>query len=521
MTGPTGYEQLGTAVSTLDILASIRPALTEVADFINGDGGPYARLAHDDEHTYPPAELGPLDKGVAETTTRLIAVAAGAILQRPVEEIQEATARGFIDRHLTGLLDEKRLTSLARDVLAAAEKVRSLSEFTSQIIPGLELESDEQQFALMRLLSRTVRLPKQLSKRTPEEREVDALQTLYIFNILDGERLATSVPVMEKLGEGEFDTFIARDMLREVAQQTENPVNGVAELQKLLRLANRLSTKPLPETITALAHTESLASWPEACKKLLDNRRAQYQQSLQESQAHQKAFIEDHDCVVVRDSTEADVKRAVIELKVALAKRQAVDSSVSMPQRLGARIIVEADKKRKRSATKQAQTVGNTATAAALSSEAEAEAEAEPQTRRKLTYLAPGGEAPEGTPEYEALFRDYLEAHIGQSGLEEDLLKIREYLRTVDLSAGLPRGVYKMKGVPRGGLARCGTRIPKVYQLKPAEAIDLSTKSEDGDKLRVLFALRNGTVGLLGISPKADIAKLERNIGLVGRNHRK
>jgi hypothetical protein len=506
------HERLAGITIVPDILATVRPILAEATAFINGDGtGPHTQKEYEDALKVRNLEVR-FDRVLDQAATRLLVTAAGVTLRRSVEDAQEPVVRRLYEEDLEGILDDRGLTYLTTSVLAVTEKVRSLRELTSKVIPELDVDDPRQQFELMKLLSKEAG---KSSRDSAETTEAASLQILYFFNILDGEHVAQAAPISEKLEAGEFDTFIAQEILQSVAQPTQELVgNSALHPSNFLRLSMRLTGKTLLETIEELADPENLALWPPDCKKALDLRRAQYLQRLGDSWSYVIDFMERHSTVVSHDNTEADVSQAAIDFKVALAKRLAVETSLSMPERIAARAIVESDKRRRRSRAEQAQTVGTTATGAAI-----AETKPEP---RKLTYITSNGEALEGSPEYEALFEDYLKAHVSKDGLKEDLAAIGEYLRTIDLSSGLPRGIKKMNGVPAGGLIRGGgPRIAKVYQLKPDEAVGLPTTSEEGHKLRVLFALRNGTVGLLGIETKGNIATLERNIGLRGRNNRK
>ncbi len=195
-----------------------------------------------------------------------------------------------------------------------------------------------------------------------------------------------------------------------------------------------------------------------------------------------------------------------------IAKAIMDNPSVPFHQRLGIeKEIAEVKKKRRRKAQPSPED--------ASIPPAESDSSDEKRQERKLVYIRPdGSEAPEDSDECQKIFKDYLDRHKGQQGLEEDLQNIQDYLKAMDLSKGLPRGLYSINN--GNSITRGDRAFPRIYQFKPADAVGLPAKSPQGRKIRVLLVMENGTIGSLGLGHRTDIVKLMKSFGVSGRPRR-
>jgi hypothetical protein len=495
-----------------DILVDVRPALEEAAAFINGEAkGTYTTQFCEEANGATP--LTPLPRDLSKGWVNrlwdmhqaLRLNTAGVVLQQPYvdAESEESYVKDLLGKYFDVNAYGGVLSYLPTAVLSTVEGVRSLSGFRDRVIAPLvaRTENPSYEFELMKLIAQPI--PE--LKHSPRDRELEALQLLYFFNPLNEESEASLPAVDTKLEDGEFDTLIARDILFEASYQTEHlDQDDPTELQRMLLLAARMTgqVQPTDDIITMLTDKGSLSLWPQECKKVLNLCRSQYALALREARSHAASIVSDGNCAV-RKNTEADVQTAADNLTLELATKRSQSGGLSMTERLEARSVARKVRRERRATLA---TVGSVATSATQ--------EVKTIEPRTVAYIKPDGTmASEDSSEYkENVLEGYLNKHRDQPNLEKDLRAAIDYLRTADFSAGLPRGIFKLRGginIQRGELC-----IPKIYELKPYVTIGLTMQSEQGHKLRILFALIKDTVGILGVDDRDQAAARQRSIGM-------
>jgi len=495
------------------VIDHLRPDLQVASSYIAGEVmGPFT-LASQECVGVRSVRTSRQGKGLLQHLIKLVDATAGvAINQTEIDAAdEEAYVNDLLRKHIGVGLDEEILSSLPLAVLSAMEVTRSLRQYSGIIIPQLRTETAPDQYELLKLLARPAVDPGSL-RATSQEREIDALQFVYFFNLLDGERSAPSPNVVEGLSSGEFDPYIAKDILETAAYAPESR-NGLAEVQKMVHLGMHLTDhEDMATVIEGLAHPKAHDHWPIPAKRALDTQHANYVHRLGENSSLIRSYLESNN-YIVSDSTEELLEKAANKLMLEIAKQRSVNTSLSMVQRMAARAVLESTKRRNlpRSTTPE---VGKAALTLVSTPEAQ------PKVPNKLVYVkSTGEEYPEGSPEFEDCFNDFLRQNLGRKGLKEDLESIKDFLKRLDLSAGLPRGVH----VPKGGrnIRRGTQRFSRIFELEVFKATNLPTSSERGEVLRAFFTMKSGTVYFLGVDDKDNFARLSRRAGIRGRAHSK
>jgi hypothetical protein len=509
---PSSFEGIRLGVASNSFLAEVQPVLEEVVTFISGDHpGPYAGQWDEVVAIIKESSIVRWDKNLWQTQQRLIGHTAGLILQESPNDGSgdEDRVQTLLTKHLDTGVPGEGLPYLPFGVMAALEVNRSLRGFADKVINPLNTGKPEDEFELMKLVARPALGPNPMSS----ELVARALQFVYFYNLLDGKRVAPSLALDTKLEAGEFDGFIARDMLRGVAETTEDHLqkNGIAALQKLLRLATRLTgqAEPSDDVIARLTDKDSLQSWPAECQRALDIRKEQYLRSLKEARTRVTLRINEENCLVPSNTTEANIDRFAAELIRAFAVRKSNDTAFRPQERLIAQRIATSMAKRRRLRAQAASESGSLMTSATIQEVSEREP-------RKLTYILPNGEmSPEGSPEYEALLNDFVDRHKGQAGLRDTLDGIVSFLKSLNLAVP-QRGIFKLDGAT--DIHRGQTVMPKVYEMRPFDVVGLRMNTMRSTALRVMFTVIDGNVAIIGLDEKPKIDALLRNIGIKGKH---
>jgi hypothetical protein len=107
----------------------------------------------------------------------------------------------------------------------------------------------------------------------------------------------------------------------------------------------------------------------------------------------------------------------------------------------------------------------------------------------------------EDSPQFARMISDFLDQHKGMNGLPEDIERILDYLRKIDLSNGQQQGLKRTR---KGNtlVQRNGHSVKEsLWEFKPSVAPGLSLRTNLGSRTRTLVTLIDGsTVGILGIT---------------------
>jgi hypothetical protein len=516
------YSRVGDPVSpdgtpSPDLLGEVRPVLGEAMQFItdefrNPDWAMPVTRQVQRWGKHITAQLKWPDN-MKRVFAGFVSVSAGLVAQEGGAGNETEFIDGLLHTHLGETAENAELAFIPEKILETAEAIRRLSGLSEAVIGSLRdtVTEDEEQFGLMKLLA----FHTPFSKSGPGSQEAQTLQILDTFASLGDEKAGMKTAVDSALGAGTLDSLIGEEILHDaVGENGMLDSRARREMRLLIGLGGHLLRESAESSVIArLVEPASLPLWPDAHKQLFDTRKSQYAQDMRDNYRRHAELLATYRCIHPKSTVE-EVSRSADNLILELAKLRSTDTDLHMSQRLGARATLVRMEKVKTRPEPSAEV----ASAAEPAPQERPEEVGTPQEPlRKLAYIKPdGSEAPEGSAECNDFFDDYLAKHRGQTGLAEDLERIKNYLRNEDFSAGIPRGIHTF-GASKQKLKR-GTRpLPKVYQLTPAEAVGLPTSSELGMKLRVLFVLNNDTVGLLGIGEKSRMRALQRKIGIPGR----
>jgi hypothetical protein len=525
----TGEPQIIDARPTLfelepapDFLAQIEPAVEHIRSFVHGGAGPYTKRIIAGEGKPTSKSVVWQKTPLKEASLRLISVMSGLIANRaaPLEE-QEAGVSAMIEAHIAhdSQVDPQDLPFLGLRAMASAERVRRLRELSADLSDTLGdvVREPRQQFELMKLLATEEPSTTPLNLR---QQQIGSLQIVYTFGNLDPE--STGAPYPDKaLTAGEFDSFIAEELLAEVVQSDESELKGGrADLRNQLELliaAFQPQSLSVEEAIAKLSDPETMQRWPESAKRELKQRVAQYGEALRTNRADDRKYLDSHQCIVP-SSSEEDVRRAADSVVHEIVTQRSANSKLSTRERIAAGAMRAERKRRTHRPRRRARDLGAAAMTGSQESESEGDEAAKPP-RRSLAFILPSGEhAPEGSEEHEAELYKYLEDHRDQQSLAADLAEVKEHLRDIDFSSGRPpRGVQKL---PVANAKRGGTELGKVYMLRVADAVNLSTQSAVGTELAVLFTQNKDAIGLIAVAEKDQMSRIRTSLGLRGSSSR-
>jgi hypothetical protein len=510
-----------------DVLSDVQPVLAEGVTFIYEElGNAWCSPLYSRQVTYGrrrgvgyqhwPAHVDGL-------FTKFVIAGAGVVAaETDGADNPEPAAEEVVRTYLGEEAESPELQFLGSKIVEAVTAARRAQELSDALVSGLgqTMATDEGRFTLMTYLAAPMELPQRSSTAPQEDREIQALQLLDTFAGFGDEDRSMSTPIADGLREGSFDDLLAEAVL-DSAREDYAPVDTPTkrETDKLVELGVHLLGEERDAVIARLATAEARDLWPEAAVKMFDIAGRDFGDNLRLVRQYYRSFLTAHRCVPVSVATTEDITRSAEDILFETAKVKSTDTQTPMQQRLKARRVVDTMEQKRR----RRQTAERTAIDEALDPKQDGEAsaaEVQPQIRRNLVYVRPdGSQAPEDSPECQRVFDDYHEVHRDRHGLKQDLENIREWLKTVDLSAGIPRGIKTLGGGQT--LKRGSAEFSKIYQLKPSEAVGLSIASGLGSKIRVLFVMENNTIGILGISQRDKVRNLMREVGVRGRSRRK
>lgn len=482
--------------------------ITDLEAYINGTVmGPYAARLNSGEGVSSEPKIRSNGQ-FAEAVEGFITSTTGLFLSQPTPSDEEGTVVSLVDE----LFDSRTLKFdfgfLPVRILAAVEKIRYLRGYSESIIPALQGLNLHDRFILMKRLAERP-LGKQLSV---SQNGVRALQLVYVFSTLDSESPQPE-SIAESIGRGEFNGLIAKELLHQCWEENAlEDKRSFEELNKLIRIGHIFDPHaPIETIITKLTTPAVIEMWPGYLRQVLDATVKQYGRSLNANWTECKNFLDKHNCLI-QANTEEDVREASMSLIYEVAQRMSTNTALSVSQRLAARSVV-AEHKRRRALQDQPKTSQS-------SVEITLDERLTEQKDRAIYCVNKNGEfAPEDSDGFKDFFAKYINDHKDQVGLERHLESIINYLKTADFGKGLPRGVKKLRD--SGNFTRGDKVLGPIYQLAPNAAVGLPNLSSRGEKIRVWFVIENGSIGILAINEKPQIAKTRRSLNIQGRTRTK
>ncbi len=430
---------------------------------------------------------------------------------------------------------ESQIQFFSNIVVAKSRRVQQLASLSSATVNRLaqEVGGDSlKKFALMKLLSAKLHeSPGVIDKR---QLDIFSLQALFTFHANQSDQEEVVPSISAGLESGEFDGLIAHDLLSDAMDRADEGGQNSddkrsQDLRNWILLTASCMEQDVSFAIDSLASGKHLALWPESIKQLLDTAKAKYIYGLRSSHAAMRddlakeLFLPWNGTEEILDVPIRKMAESLAEVTARLGrmtlnrhqKQAGTRGSVATlrAQRLeairnGANASGRAPKRRR---------LVSAASVATDSSPEASKIAAEPICR-ELVLLSPDGETyPEGSTEYKNFIDSHVESHRGEPGFEEDIKAMQDWLKKIDLSSGLPRGVKKYQ--MDGGSSKLSNR--KIYELKtsgPDGAVGLPTQSSIAKKTRILFSMNKGKVQIMGICDKDDFAALQRSLGIPGRS---
>jgi hypothetical protein len=434
------------------------------------------------------------------SANNVIAAAVKIVLSEQDIDNEETFIEGLIKSRFSDeeyLEDGTHIEDFTTAVQTMLRQYRSLRVLSAQINEVLDKEIEDdpiKKYELMKLLSKKYF---HNANVTAEEREVLALQGVAAILTSDGS--AHYFKNSESLiNEGKFDEFIAHELLEASISEVE-PIDSLAEKQvehfrSLVNLVKHTSGLSEPEVVSVLSTRDAINLWPEICKTLLQSQKEQLLNQLKSNFSIQ-LFELKKESLVVNGSTES-FNQAWERYMVAVAR---LFPNINAHRR--------ENSKRQKIAHQRKKVIGRSGKSAV----AESLESANTTEARNLIYIdSNGNEFAPDSQEYQDLILGYLKNHPGMVGLDEDVANILEHLKRLDFSQGPIRGVKKyVNSVKRGE-----SKFENLFALKPADAVGLPTSSKQAKKIRVLFVLENGSLGILGIVDRDEVTRFEKSLGV-------
>jgi hypothetical protein len=387
--------------------------------------------------------------------------------------------------------------------MAAAERVRSLRELAGELTTATRntvADDPSRQFELMKLLG------KRQPGRQRHEVQAQGVHTLQVMHsFANADRTTTNAPsVGDMLESGRFDNFIIEELLHEaLAGSTSDHKTAMIELKREVELV-ALVVEPHgvspKEVIAKLSSAEARQYWSPTAKRLLTGRIDQYVQNLKNNRDEAIEYLKKGDAIVPI-STADDIEHAGIMLLSEMTEQISINTALPNHQRLAARGVA-AEHRKRRQGPKH---IGETTVAAASK-----ETDASEKPGRQLVFMMSSGRETTGSNGESDMFNDYAAAHQGHAGLDDELRATRHYLKHLDLSSGLPKGVRKL---PTSYVKRGDRVLPKVYQLTAEEVQGLPAQSN----LAVLFGISKDKVAVLAVAKRSEMPRIRTSLGLRGK----
>ncbi len=499
-------ELLPSDISYFSPLAPIAVELAESVAFITGQKaklGPFNLRAGQEHARLMEQRLASTvrwDKPVLKARDKVIRTFAGMLSEHLPLENEEEFVSGYFNDRIRGVAQESaELSMLSLRILATAEVQRQLREITANTIGKLKPEEPGQRYQVMKALAD----PTSNSEINPYEQALTALQFFHVFNILDGQHITKALPVEKWLTGGEFDRFIAQDLLRQTVLPNENgDWSGPMELQKLIRQVQLFKEDAnLDEIIHMLTADVSLANWTKGPKELLDKQKTNYKLSLAKVREEITAILLENECVMP-PATQDDVDLAVKELVEKIARQKKFNTCISTDQRILGRVLLDAANKDSRAR-------------AGLNSKANgghrpgaAESRQRHELRPLVFHKSNRETAEEASLEYNSYLDNFVKSHGGSQLLRDDVEVFLDFLKSVDLSSGPHKGFAVLKNPDPFNYAVTYTNILHIVNFRQAGVV---AKSNIGKKTRAIVSLEEDVkkpIGLVSIVTAEEIQQI-------------
>jgi len=292
--------------------------------------------------------------------------------------------------------------------------------------------------------------------------------------------------LVERLGNGDFDGYIAADVLRYETGADEKPNPQYEKIKALATLIQGTNPELSPDEAQCRL-VDNLGSWPEPQLQVLAKIRNEQMNKL---------------------SLKIGMNRRVQDNPV--DQPDAVDAVMS---RLGDIIKYEILHQRRPNPPKRRRQPQKEV----VPEEPAPPTPEEDVERRTVSYINASGEVfPMGSDEFDAIKRKYLGKFKGAKGLVSDIDAAMEYLSKLRMDTGRPNGVDKY-----GSKLVCGGQKYDLFAFKPSEAPGFTTHSRLTRETRILFSFaEDGGVMLHGMARRPNVERFVRDLVSAGRTHK-
>jgi len=477
------------------ILTQFAPQLELLSEFISREDEP-GEVSQYLENKYSSRRVIRSAPSQIEVACSEVTLATAALLLDKPEgtNLEEYAQKLISQQFANSLLHEDMTAGFVENSVQASKKYKEFLDLTNSVLEPLheKIHDDEDaQFELIRLLS--------LDPRNIEERgENNALIALQFACTFDQAQVKRSsiLPqdVDEKLARGDFDDRIAEDALHtalNVQTFDKQETHVVKELNKLIKITRLFTGLDESGAISYVSQSEYRAQWSDICQRTVGDYKANISTVLKQNFASYKRELTKGG-LILGTSSEKDVKDLADDLLLTL--KLATGQATSPQEKF--RIAARSNLKRQ-----LASDVGSTASASVV--------ELIPNAKTLVYIDTSGDSVPESDDKFESFVQEYIKSHQGQPKLKDDVENILEYLRNLDLSGAVVRGLKKYKQ-----RAKRGGQEYDLYALKPKDATGLSTSTTFGKKIRVLFTHNDGEIGLLGLVDRDSVPKYENSLGI-------
>lgn len=318
-----------------------------------------------------------------------------------------------------------------------------------------------------------------------------------------------SIPeeLLEFLKVGRYDKFIAETMLQRhfatlstSPQTIHKPATG---LPNLVALTKSLTRQNDQQAITNLL-VDNLSLWPPDVRRQLEEEREQLAGHLKLSITAGWHILVEKNCFQLDGSSFSPEQRMIRLRQKVEQLNTKIHNGQGKP--LG-RSAIGGFKRRNGAGDpdQMEKPVGGTGTGQGNAQEIKL------QPRYQLEWLdaKTGDRYPQASENFQEQINDYVRNHGNDGKLRDDIAAIFSAMANFDFSQGVTPGVTKyarpvtINGVGKG-----------VFGFKPFAGSNLSTKTKEANRIRVLFTLEKDTLGILGIARRDKIDRLERALGI-------
>ncbi len=489
--------------SPLDFPACL-PELHAISDLLLN---PHNKPLHEEEASFTNQETAGTNaqRRIVETAGHDVIDVVAAVVAGRAPAGDEAT---HVEKlfETAGLATADGTVNLAQMKAVATSKAdytKRLYDVSDGLMTAVENEVKDDpagQYKILRILAQSDR-----SERGVEhDAAAGNLQAMAVCSHVRHGQRGLVASLQASLNRGEYDTFVAEDILHGVLRGTR-AIDGNGrkdDLRNLVGLIMLGADMDSDRAVDFLSSPNARGLWPEHLRDKLAAGRKAINDDLARNIRIQRDEYEEEGYLLkvpaddIFHRTARNLLDAVDDYRTGVAR-----GGMSRREE-----VIDAVESKKRRSRTQAGPIGQTAVPAA--------AEIEERPARRLYFIdEQNEEVAEGSPEYQDAIDTYLNGHLGDPNLAEDVKNVLNYLRSLDFSKGSIRGVKKYSY----GL-RKGEKLENLYALKPSDAVGLPTASPFAKKLRVIFTVTPDSIGVVHLMDKHKIAGFENRNGL-GRAH--